>query len=312
MKKKIIFYILLVIIIIILFGFLYFIGLSNYLNLKLIKQVDWLEFDKSIAVLYLVIVTIFLIVVTAIMTRIILSLKQEKLELTSIDVDDISIRGESNENSSDSFKKLMNSLNSNIDAIQKYTETINRDINIIDSIKDENTVQEKIDSLHQNFSQMITDFTQSNTIAELFEKILIWGIKFSYSKRGSIMIVDKNKELYIYKTIGWNKEEKQKISEIRIPLGSEIAGKVAAENKRIFVTNIENYENHNFKFKDKYTTKSFISLPICGIRKVVAVLNLTENKKDMYTLNDLEILNVIMDISSKLFELIQIKKQLLK
>ena len=124
------------------------------------------------------------------------------------------------------------------------------------------------------------------------------------------MVVDKNKELYVYRTIGWSLKEKEKINEIRIPLGSSISGKVASENKRIFVTNIENYENHEFKYKDNYQTKSFISMPIFGIKKVVAVLNLTENKNNLYSINELEILNIITNLSSKIFELIQLKKKL--
>ena len=120
------------------------------------------------------------------------------------------------------------------------------------------------------------------------------------------MVVDKNKELYIYKTIGWSEEEKQKIKDIKIPLGTGIAGKVAAKNKRIFVTNIEDYTDHDFKYKEKYETKSFISLPIYGIKKVVAVLNQTENKNGLYTMNDLEVLNIITQLSSKVFKLIQI------
>ena len=120
------------------------------------------------------------------------------------------------------------------------------------------------------------------------------------------MVVDKNKELYIYKTIGWSTEEKAKIKEIRIPLGSGIAGKVASENKRIFVTNNEGYD---FKYKDKYETKSFISLPVFGMHRVVAVLNLTDNQNGFYSISDLESLNIITSIGSKIFELIQMKKR---
>ncbi len=76
------------------------------------------------------------------------------------------------------------------------------------------------------------------------------------------------------------------------------------------MTNVENYEDFDFKNKDKYKTKSFISMPIFGIKNVVAVLNLTENKDELYSINDLEILNILTGLSSRIYELIQLKKKI--
>jgi putative methionine-R-sulfoxide reductase with GAF domain len=242
----------------------------------------------------------------------IVALKNENLSLTTMNIDDLSIKKENVESMSTSFEKLVESLNKNINAIKNYTELIDTDLNKVDKTKIEQSFQEAIDSIYQDFSQMFNDISQSSTISELFEKIIYWGVSFSKSKRGSLMVVDKNKELYIYKTIGWSEAEKKKIDEIRIPLGTGIAGKVASENKRIFVTNIENNPEYDYKYKENYQTKSFISMPIVGINKVVAVLNITENRNGLYTMNDMEILNIITKLSSKIFELIQIKKKLLK
>ncbi|MCK4798392.1 MAG: GAF domain-containing protein [Spirochaetes bacterium] len=315
MKKNIVFFILLLVFAIVLFSFLYLIGFLNLFESNFIKNIKLLDFTflgKSITIIYFVIITIFLIIVIALMIRLIISLKQDNLQLTSMNVDELSIQKNGSEDITNSFDKLVSSLDKNINAIQKYTEVIDNDMDKINHLKIENTIQENIDSLCQDFSQLINDIIQSNTISELFEKILFWGVRFSNSRRGSLMVVDKNKELYIYKTIGWSENEKQRVDDIKIPLGTGIAGKVAAENKRIFVTNIENYEEYDFKYKDKYETKSFISLPIFGTKKVVAVLNLTDNKKGLYTMNDLEIINIITRLSSKIFELIQIKKKMFK
>lgn len=314
MKKKMFFFIILLLIIM-LFSILYLIGILNYIESDIIKKLPLIDFTafglgKSLVIIYLIAITIALLVIISIISAIIISFKEEKIGLTSVNIDDFSIQKQTNEDFSSSFEKLVGSLNKNIEAIQKYTEVIDSDVERIDKVKLENTIREKIETLYQEFSHMINDIINVTTVTELFEKILFWGVTFSNSKRGSLMVVDKNKELYMFKTMGLNEEEKRKIENIRIPLGEGIAGKVAAENKRIFVTDLEDYENHDFKYKKNYMTKSFISLPIFGVKKVVAVLNLTENKNTIFTMNDLEIINVITKLSSKVFELIQIKKKI--
>ncbi len=313
MKKKVAFFVILFIVLLILFSFLYFIGFINFFEIDLLKKINILDFTfmgKPGIIIYISVLSIFFILAVTFMIRMILSLKNEELSLTSMNIDDITIKKENADSFSSTFDKLVESLNKNINVIQNYTEIIDSDINKLDKSKIESNIQEFIDSLYQDFSHMTNDILQSITVSELFEKILYWGVTFSKSKRGSLMIVDKNNELYIYKTIGWSNEEKENIKDMRIPLGTGIAGKVASENKRIFVTNIENYHEHEFKFKEKYETKSFISMPIVGINKVVAVLNLTENKNGLYTMNELEILNIITKLSSKIFEFIQFKKKI--
>ncbi len=318
MTKKIVIFILLLAVMILLFGFLYLVGIANYIEMNFIKNLSWLNFSnlaKSYPIiyfLYFIVITIFFIIAIAIMISMIISIRQDNISLTTMNIDDISIKRQNVENMSTSFDKLVESLNRNISAIKNYTELIDSDINKADKSKLEQGFQETIDSIYQDFSQMVNDISQSSTISELFEKIIYWGVSFSKSKRGSLMVVDKSKELYIYKTIGWNESEKKKIDEIKIPLGAGIAGKVASENKRIFVTNIENNPEYDYKYKDNYQTKSFISMPIVGISKVVAVLNLTENRNGLFTMNDLEVLNIITRLASKIFELIQIKKKLVK
>jgi signal transduction protein with GAF and PtsI domain len=315
MRKKIYMFVFLLVVIIFLFFILYFIGILNFFESALIKKIPILDFTsfglgKPLVIIYFIAVTIALLVIVSIITAIIASFKEEKIGLTSLNIDEFSIQKDTNKDFSNSYNKLVTSLNKNIEAIQKYTEVIDTDVERIDKIKLENSIREKIESIYQDFSHMIDDIVSVTTVSELFEKVLFWGTSFSNSKRGSLMVVDKNKELYVYKTIGWKEEEKKKIKDIKIPLGEGIAGKVASENKRIYVTDLEDYEDHDFKYKDNYTTRSFISMPILGVKKVVAVLNLTENKNGLLDINDLEIINVITKLASKMFELIQIKKKI--
>lgn len=312
MRGKTIVFVLLFITIILLFILLYSIGFMNLLmkETEFFNRFKWLDFGAPIiSIFYLIFLSIFFIVVIAIMIRLIISLKQDNIRLTTTNIDEFSIKKDTGGSLHSSLNKLSSTINKNINIMDHYSKDIEKNIDKIEKIEEDMSLQEKIDSIYQNFSQMINDIIESLSVSELFEKLLFWGANLSHSRRGSVMIVDKNKELYIYKTIGWTTEEKENIKNIRIPLGEGISGKVASENKRIFVTNIENYEGYDFKYKDKYETKSFISLPIFGMHRVVAVLNLTDNKNGFYSISDLESLNIITSIGSKIFELIQIKKR---
>jgi GAF domain-containing protein len=302
MKGLKIYYILMFAVVITLFILLYFLGFMN-LFLKesaFFVRYKWLDFGSEIiAVFYLIFVTIFFIVVVAIMTRVIGSLKHDRINLTRADIDEFSIKSESDD-----------TLNIKLDPARSKNATYSlQNQSTVSNINTVTMLEEELDKVYQSFSQMINDIVQSYTISEMFEKALFWGSQLSNSRRGSLMIVDKTRELYIYKTIGWSQQEKMKIKEIRIPEGEGISGKVARENKRIFVTNLENYEGHDFRYKDEYETKSFISLPIFGLNRVVAVLNLTDNKKGYYSISELEVLNIITKVSSRIFELLQLKKK---
>ncbi|HPO49743.1 MAG TPA: GAF domain-containing protein [Spirochaetota bacterium] len=299
MKFKKLFFIMLFLLVIILFGGMYFLGIMNLFakNSVFFEKFKWLDFGAPIiSIFYLIVLTIFFIVVVAIMSRLVMSLRNENSALTATNIDDFSIKSDvSTKNFSEGDYRA---------------EPEEKDERANDSRAEDNQIfEEKMDSAFQNFSQMINDIIQSASVAELFEKILFWGASLSNSKRGSIMVIDKNKELYIYKTIGWSAEEKHKIKDIKTPVGEGISGKVALENKRIFVTNIETCEGFDFKYKEKYESKSFISLPVYGLHRVVAVLNLTDNKRSYYSISELEALNIITKLSAKVFELIQLKKK---
>ena len=127
------------------------------------------------------------------------------------------------------------------------------------------------------------------------------------------MAVDKNKSLYVFKSTGWDSATERKLKSVKIPLGNKISGLAAFRNSRIFVKNIEEcYDldiDYDFVYKDQYESKSFVSLPIFGHNRVVAVLNLTDKTNGEYSRGELEILNIITMLCSKIFELLQIKKK---
>ncbi|HOV13037.1 MAG TPA: hypothetical protein PK771_02035, partial [Spirochaetota bacterium] len=216
MKFKNLFFILLFFIVIVIFGGMYFLGIMNLFmkDSVFFDKFKWLDFGLPIvSIFYLSVLTIFFIVVVAIMSRLVLSLKNDNVKLTATNIDEFSIKPENPKFIEESDTQLYG----------KMKEHIQNETNV----EDDSNFEERIDAIFQNISQMINDIIQSVSVAELFEKILFWGASLSNSKRGSIMVTDKNKELYIYKTIGWTVEEKQKIKDIKIPMGQGVSGKVA-------------------------------------------------------------------------------------
>lgn len=298
----------------ILLGFLYIIGFLNYFDSTYLKKIQFFDLSflpKYVTIGYIFVLTFFLFLLFILIFKMIKSSKDEANTLTALDVDEYSLDVEKNKDDvAEVYNKLIDSLDKKISSIKKYAEIIDGDIEKIDKVNYELMLQKSIESIYQNFSHMITDIISATSVSELFDKVIYWASTLSNSQRGSLMLVDKDRQLYIYKTVGWDSDEFKKYGSTKIPLGVGISGKVASENKRIFVTNIENYDEFDFKNRYKYKTKSFISMPIFGIKNVIAVLNLTENKEGLYTINELEIVNILTKVTSKVFEMIQLKKRL--
>jgi hypothetical protein len=310
MKFRTVFYIFLFILILILFGFLYFLGIMNLFMKEsgFFERFKWLDLGKPIfSIFYLGILSIFFIVIVSIMSRIMISLKSDV----------------------DKPEKFYSELKSKYDKSAEEIAETDRDgagldenlffdkmqetINIDNKIEEEANIRDRIDSIYGNIAEIISDIISATSVSDLFEKTLLCSTIATCSKKGSIMAVDKNKSLYVFKSTGWDSATERKLKNIKIPLGNKISGMVASKNARVFIKNIdESFEldiDYDFKYKNEYETRSFISLPIFGHNRVIAVLNLTDKSNGNYTKGELDILNIIVMLSSKIFELLQIKKK---
>jgi hypothetical protein len=304
MKVRNVFFAFSFIVVLSLFGLLYFLGIMNLFMKEsmFFDKFRWLDFGKPvISIFYLSVLTIFFIVIFAIMVRIIISLKHDSDRKK---IDDVHIDAK--------FKKQGKLVNeAREDEIENDTEfykKMEQMINVQDRIAEEATFVDKVVDLYENLDEIVGKILKSDNIADLFENILSTGMTFTNSEKGSIMVVDKNKEIYIYKILGRRNLDKYK--DVKIKLGHNISGKVALENRLIFMENIDIRNQFEFKYKSEYKTRSFISIPIFGLNRVVAVLNLTDNKKGFYDKSDIKLVEIIAKISSKVFELIQTRKKL--
>ncbi|HYQ48214.1 MAG TPA: HD domain-containing phosphohydrolase, partial [Thermodesulfovibrionales bacterium] len=119
--------------------------------------------------------------------------------------------------------------------------------------------------------------------------------------RCSIMLADNlTGDLTIRSSLGLSDDV---ISRTRIRPGDQIAGWVALEGKPLLIEDINNDPHFGKKNIPKYTSSSFISLPLKLKDRVVGVVNLN-NKKNAgeFTRKDLQIASLISDRISHFIE----------
>jgi transcriptional regulator with GAF, ATPase, and Fis domain len=129
---------------------------------------------------------------------------------------------------------------------------------------------------------------------ELLNKFLFISVKLTHSERASIMLHDRKKdELFIFKTIGWETREIHLAKKMKSRPGEGIAGRVFLDGEPLLVNKAT--DGDEFDAKDKYKSKSFISLPIYRGRNIIGVLNLTEKEEGLYSKGEIELLRFISD-----------------
>jgi len=135
-------------------------------------------------------------------------------------------------------------------------------------------------------------FKESNNFKELIDRLLVSSAKITKSQRGSILLYDDKKdELYIYRTLGWERERLSIVRNVRVKPGEGIAGRVFLDGEPIIMNNLSLLED--FEPKEGYKSNSFISFPVYKLDRVIGVLNLTEKIDENYTKNEIDIIRFI-------------------
>ena len=203
----------------------------------------------------------------------------------------------------DIFNEMNANLSQNLLIIESFKKRIEEDFNRkeqqysmeLESAKSfEDTARDMEESVgkFEIFKQMILAFSEAEDAEKILKYIIDMGAAMTKSARASLMLVEKGgKNLYLYKTLGW--EPDQEVKAQRVPMGQGFAGKVAEDNKRMLVTDIE--AEAGMDNKPAYNSKSFIILPVRAGNKVIGVFNLTDKKDgEVYTMEDLELLNLLI------------------
>jgi signal transduction histidine kinase/CheY-like chemotaxis protein/putative methionine-R-sulfoxide reductase with GAF domain len=144
----------------------------------------------------------------------------------------------------------------------------------------------QMDALTSAGNLLATTTDQDETLTS----ILSWAIDVIGAKLGSVMLKDRvNKDLYIGASCGLDDDV---VRNTRMRIGSSISGYVAQTGKPLIVEDIEKDPRFSRINREKYESKSLISVPLKYKGEVFGVINLN-NKADgqPFDQEDLDLLN---------------------
>jgi len=197
-----------------------------------------------------------------------------------------------------------------IEKLSKRINTITKNNNLMTSMGEvEEIILPKITekNYYNVFIGIQNYFKKVLEKQELIDKLLVVSSRITHSERVSLMFYnEKNDELYIYKTMGWDKDEIKLMKDTRIKPGEGIAGRVFIEQKPLIVNKTKGLED--FEHKEKYKSKSFVSYPLFSGEEIIGVLNLTEKKNGIYQEEELNMLKFALNEFSIISENLMIKE----
>jgi HD-GYP domain-containing protein (c-di-GMP phosphodiesterase class II) len=158
-------------------------------------------------------------------------------------------------------------------------------------------LEEKKLSILQDISNAIVLTDNVTAIANLMLDLAINHIN---AEKGSLMLINEQKELYILAARGI---DIQLIKTYRVKIGEGIAGIVAESRKPVLVEDIEKDDRFMKGKRDRYVTRSFISCPIISKNRLLGVLNIND-KKDAKPFSDDEfaLMKIITNQAAVAFE----------
>lgn len=160
----------------------------------------------------------------------------------------------------------------------------------------------KTDELPKRYLSLLFDsakeFSSTLNIKQLLPKILESTKKVLYCEAASILLYDEqSKQLYFDVALG---EKANELKNVRIPLGSGIAGKTAKTLKSILINNVGNNSQH-LKWVDQKTgfkTKSMIAVPLIFVDKLLGVIEILNkrSKSGFFNSQDLKIIEALANV----------------
>ena len=129
---------------------------------------------------------------------------------------------------------------------------------------------------------------------EVSQTVVDTACSIIHSDLASLMLINSDNELYIVSSKGLSEKVKK---ETKMKIGEGIAGRVVSTGRYIFVENIET----DVRFlrpndEERYTSKSFISVPLKIKSKVIGVLNINSPKnKKQFNDRDLKLITILAD-----------------
>src|SRR4030066_1101966 len=160
---------------------------------------------------------------------------------------------------------------------------------LLEALKQKNLeLKQKVSELNALY-QTGKSLSSTADLKQLLNQIISLATKVIGAKTGSVMLINpENRELYISAAIGL---EKEVIQNTRLKMGSSIAGYVAEKGTPLMIEDVEKDIRFRRINKQKYETKSLLSVPLKIKNKVLGVINLN-NKVDgtSFSKSDLQLL----------------------
>ncbi|MEA3506562.1 MAG: GAF domain-containing protein [Elusimicrobiota bacterium] len=155
------------------------------------------------------------------------------------------------------------------------------------------------------FQEFGMSYTKAEDIKKLYNLIIEYAADLLNTDMGSLMLVDKKTnriEIVAAKGIAENVVKTTSMS-----VGEGIAGRVVQEGKPIYCEDIENDVRFMRSSRVKYSSKSFIAVPLKVKNKVIGVLNINSKAKNKaFSPRDIRLINILADQAAVAIENIQL------
>jgi len=146
-------------------------------------------------------------------------------------------------------------------------------------------------------------------IDRLAKLIVTNGTRLLRTEMGSLMLI--NKETNMLEIVAARGLPEDVVKNTRIPIGEGIAGKVAEDGEPILCENVETDKRFFRESNEKYTSKSFISVPLKVQNKVIGVLNVNNKEsRQKFDEKDLRLLTILADQSAMTIENAELYKHM--
>ncbi|MFB0528334.1 MAG: HD-GYP domain-containing protein, partial [bacterium] len=126
---------------------------------------------------------------------------------------------------------------------------------------------------------------------------------------GSLMLI--NKETNTLEIVAARGLSEEVVKNAHIPIGKGIAGKVAEDGEPILCENIETDKRFFRESNERYTSKSFVSVPLKVQNRVIGVLNINNKEsRQKFDEKDLRLLTILADQSAMTIENAELYKHM--
>jgi len=146
-------------------------------------------------------------------------------------------------------------------------------------------------------------------VERLAKLIVTSGTRLLRTEIGSLMLIDKDTNmLEIVAAKGLPEEV---LKNTHIPIGEGVAGKVVEEGEPILCEDIETDKRFFRQSNEKYTSRSFISVPLKVQDRVIGVLNVNNKESGQkFDDKDLRLLTILADQSAMTVENVELYKHM--